>query len=110
MNESNGFGLGLLLVLGALGVGIVAVGIVLSRRTTASRYQLAELPQAQIVDDLPVQAPQDNETSQSPIAVAFPVQAPSVILENEQTVKFIRGPDRLLDEIVIHRKVLQYGG
>ena len=34
-------------------------------------------------------------------------QQPAVLYENEERIQFVRGPDRLLEEIIWHRKVTQ---
>lgn len=31
------------------------------------------------------------------------------VYENEERTEIIRGPDRLIEEIIVHRKVTQYG-
>lgn len=34
-------------------------------------------------------------------------QAPRTVLENDQRIIIKRGPDRLIEEIIIHRKVVE---
>lgn len=38
------------------------------------------------------------------------ISSPRVVLENEQHVTIRRGPDRLIEEMTIHRKVISYDG
>ena len=74
-------GLGLFMVFGLVGVALLAA----QGRSTQASYGLP---------------------------VAMPVEAvgpttSATVLENEERVILVRGPDRLLEEIIIHRKVIQ---
>ncbi len=57
----------------------------------------------------------NSPASSSYLPVGQPVQGeivtatPATLYENEERTEIIRGSDRLIEEIIVHRKVTQYG-
>jgi len=87
MNNSTGLAIALL---GFLGLGAVVLIAVTARRgETGNSLSSSYLPVGQPV--------------QGEIASAIGIP----IYENEERWELIRGPDRLIEQIVIHRKVTQ---
>ena len=52
--------------------------------------------------------PVESPTGWERVSPSYPI-ASTLVTENEERWKLIRGPDRLIEEIIIHRKVTQNG-
>ena len=77
-------------------LGLAAVAIAASKRP--------------VVENQPAYSRANNYPASGPSGHGYaePVRAESAILyENEERIQFVRGPDRLLEEIIWHRKVTQ---
>lgn len=83
MNDNSGL---IIALLAFLGLGAIAIMATTRQREETISPDSGYLSQ-------PVEA----------VATAIPVLA----YENEERTKIIRGPDRLIEEIIIHRKVTQ---
>ena len=64
----------------------------------------------QVVETKPVYTRPARQPARTPTSYGYaePVRQQSAVLyENEERIQFVRGPDRLLEEIIWHRKVTQ---
>ena len=64
----------------------------------------------QVMETEPVYTRPTRQPVRAPTSYGYaePVrQQPAVLYENEERIQFVRGSDRLLEEIIWHRKVTQ---
>ena len=104
MNDSGngyGLGLGLLLLLGIGMIGVVGIAIAVGKRSATTGL----LPEATIYGK-----PIYNQPTPFQGAAIQPERAGvgRPMFENRQELQLIRGPDRLIEKIIIDRKVVQY--
>ena len=93
------------LVLGLLALVGLAVLIVSQRSQSRPRYRWPQETGWTLVRPGEMSVGSPTPPPQPP---AEGHTTPRVVYENEQTITLKRGPDRLLEEMIIHRKVITH--